>query len=165
MRAGTHGIGRVGCARIRRRAGLTQVRLARLLGVHPITVSKWERGLLAPNAHQRAILDALRRTGAAPGSPVAAAVGLAEELSGHLNRAFIEVTEEEAMQLSASNLVRGRIVEMQEGPVSTRIVLQVAPRVRLTSVITTASTRRLKLRVGGRVTAIIKATDVILGVA
>ncbi len=181
--------------RIRRHAGLTQVRLARLLGVHPITVSKWERGLLAPNAHQSALLRALdsgtsadgtppgtadgtaagTAAGTAPGTARGTAFGtaprtsavldLAEELAGHLNRAFIEATEIDGMQLSASNLLKGKIVQLDEGPVSTRVVLQVAPRVRLTSTITTASARRLKLRVGARVTAIVKASDVILGVA
>jgi DNA-binding transcriptional regulator YiaG len=30
--------------RLRRRLGLTQVTLAARLGVHPLTVSRWERG-------------------------------------------------------------------------------------------------------------------------
>jgi molybdopterin-binding protein len=145
-------------ARIRRRTGLTQVSLARLVGVHPITVSKWERGLLAPNAHQRAIL---RAVGADQGGRTVTDV--AAELAGLLNRAYIEVTEVEGMKLSASNALRGKIVELDEGPVSTRVVVQIAPRVKVTSVITSASARRLKLAVGKSVTAIVKATDVILG--
>ena len=67
------------------------------------------------------------------------------------------------MQLSASNLLRGKIVELELGPVSSRVVIQVAPRVRITSVITSASVRRLRLRKGGSAVVIIKATDVILG--
>lgn len=152
-------------ARARRRAGLTQARLARLLGVHPITVSKWERGVLAPHARQAAILAALgrpARRGEGRGSPARVA-DVAEELAGLLNQAFIDVTEVEGMQLSASNQVKGRIVTLEEGPVSSRVVIQIAPRVRITSVITSASVRRLKLREGQSVVAIIKATDVILG--
>ena len=42
-------------------------------------------------------------------------------------------------------------------------MIQIAPRVRITSVITSASVRRVKLREGKTVVAIIKATDVILG--
>lgn len=151
-------------ARARRRAGLTQTRLARLLGVHPITVSKWERGVLRPHARQAAILRALGRSAPAGAGPAGAVVAdVAEELAGLLNQAFIEVTEVEGMQLSASNQVRGKIVVLEIGPVSSRVVIQIAPRVRITSVITSASVQRLRLREGKAVVAIIKATDVILG--
>ena len=36
---------------IRNNLDITQEQMARLLGVHPMTVSKWERGLLEPNYH------------------------------------------------------------------------------------------------------------------
>jgi len=42
---------------IRTSLGLSQVQLGQLLGVHPLTVSRWERGLLAPTPHQTALLD------------------------------------------------------------------------------------------------------------
>jgi transcriptional regulator with XRE-family HTH domain len=41
---------------VRTKLGLTQVQLASLLGVHPLTVSKWERGTLAPTPHDEALL-------------------------------------------------------------------------------------------------------------
>jgi molybdopterin-binding protein len=147
---------------IRTRLGLTQVQLAELTGVHPITVSKWERGVLVPAAHQlrilRSLTDATRGAGAR--SPHAA-VG---QLLAILNRAYLDASESEDMKLSASNQLKGRIVQMDVGPVSSRIVLEVAPGVRITSVITTASSKRLGLREGKRAVAIIKATEVILGV-
>lgn len=46
---------------IRESLGLTQAQLAQLLGVHPLTVSKWERGVLSPNPHQAALLGSFRR--------------------------------------------------------------------------------------------------------
>jgi DNA-binding transcriptional regulator YiaG len=46
-------------ARLRKALALTQARLAELTGVHPMTVSKWERGVLAPTPHALAILQAL----------------------------------------------------------------------------------------------------------
>lgn len=48
-------------ASVRTKLGLTQLQLAQLLGVHPLTVSKWERGLLEPTHHQAAMLDSFRR--------------------------------------------------------------------------------------------------------
>jgi transcriptional regulator with XRE-family HTH domain len=35
--------------------GLTQVQFAQLLGVHPITVSKWERDVSPPTPYQNAL--------------------------------------------------------------------------------------------------------------
>lgn len=46
---------------IRSELGLTQVQLAQLLGVHPLTVSKWERGLGAPSPHEQALLQSFRK--------------------------------------------------------------------------------------------------------
>lgn len=42
---------------------LTQVQFAQLFGVHPLTVSKWERGDLRPTAHQQALMDSFRTAG------------------------------------------------------------------------------------------------------
>ena len=36
--------------------GITQVDLAVLLGIHPMTISRWERGLLAPTDYQGKLL-------------------------------------------------------------------------------------------------------------
>lgn len=41
--------------------GLTQAQLAQLVGVHVLTVSKWEREVLTPSSHQIALLDAFTR--------------------------------------------------------------------------------------------------------
>ena len=40
---------------------LSQVQLAKLLGVHPMTVSRWERGILAPSAYQIEFLEVFKR--------------------------------------------------------------------------------------------------------
>ena len=48
-------------ARTRRRLKLTQIDLGKLLGAHPMTVSKWERGVLRPTPYQTALLVEFRR--------------------------------------------------------------------------------------------------------
>ena len=144
-------------ARIRRRHRLTQAALAKLLGAHPMTVSKWERGLLQPNGHQRVLLQLLGGTaGERTLQPLRA-------LAAHLNTAFLDATEIHGMKLSASNQLKGTITSIDEGPVTSRVVLEIAPHVQIVSLITTASVRRLKLAPGRRAVAIIKATEVILG--
>jgi transcriptional regulator with XRE-family HTH domain len=52
--------------RIRSGLGLTQGQVASLLGVHPLTVSKWERGLLAPSSHQEALLRSFKKATSEP---------------------------------------------------------------------------------------------------
>jgi molybdopterin-binding protein len=145
-------------ARIRKRLHLTQAGLGRLVGAHAMTVSKWERGVLRPADFQRSVLAALEASASGREIP-----GAARDLSALLNQAFIEVTEVEGMKLSASNQFKGKVVHLDEGPVTTRVVIEVAPKVQITSLITTASVRRLGLRVGKQAVAIIKATEVIIG--
>ncbi|HOX44532.1 MAG TPA: helix-turn-helix domain-containing protein [Myxococcota bacterium] len=48
-------------AAIRNGLEMTQTHLGQLLGVHPLTVSKWERGHLTPTPHQEALLDSFRK--------------------------------------------------------------------------------------------------------
>jgi transcriptional regulator with XRE-family HTH domain len=61
---------------IRDRLGLTQEQLAQLLGVHPLTVSKWERGVLIPSTHQATLLRSFRKAAKKPdvGETVGAAL-------------------------------------------------------------------------------------------
>lgn len=42
--------------KIRDKLQYNQVHLAQILDVHPITVSKWERGILKPSAWQESLL-------------------------------------------------------------------------------------------------------------
>ena len=43
-------------AQLRSRLNLSQPQFGQLFGVHPMTVSKWERGLIPPNSYQQALL-------------------------------------------------------------------------------------------------------------
>lgn len=40
---------------------MTQDGLSRLLGVHSLTISKWERGILYPSPWQHALLEAFKQ--------------------------------------------------------------------------------------------------------
>jgi len=42
---------------VRKTLGLTQPLFGQLLGVHPMTVSKWERGELEPSEYQQLLID------------------------------------------------------------------------------------------------------------
>ena len=46
---------------LRESLGLNQVEFAQLNGVHPITISKWERAESAPTSYQKALFDQFRQ--------------------------------------------------------------------------------------------------------
>lgn len=148
---------------LRARLGLSQGELAELLGVHAMTVSKWERGKLRPAVHQKRLLKSF--TAAAERGIRAPARGkrpdsvrfLADLLAHAEARPQIELGS-----LSATNSFPGRVVELVRGDVVTKLVVEIAPGVRMGSVITTDSVDRLGLAIGAQATAIVKATDVML---
>lgn len=47
--------------KMRGQLGLNQAEFAQLTGVHPITVSKWERGESDPTAYQSALFEQFRQ--------------------------------------------------------------------------------------------------------
>jgi molybdopterin-binding protein len=148
---------------VREKLGLSQQDLAKILGTHAMTISKWERGVLRPNEHQRKLLKSF--ASAADRGPK---LGAAEKrdpvrfLSELLSRAH--ATPELGLgTLSATNRFPGTVVELARGDVMSKVVVEVAPDLRIGAVITTDSVDRLGLHVGSRAIAIIKATEVILG--
>lgn len=68
------------------------------------------------------------------------------------------------MKLSARNVLSGKILSVKRGPVTSLVVIEVAPGVRLSSSITTRAANELKLVRGRTACAIIKSSSVILGV-
>jgi molybdopterin-binding protein len=68
------------------------------------------------------------------------------------------------MQISARNTLTGTITAVQLGDIGAEITLEVAPGLQLTASITRASAERLGLRVGQTAHAIVKASDVMIGV-
>ncbi|MEE8575206.1 MAG: TOBE domain-containing protein [Thermodesulfobacteriota bacterium] len=63
------------------------------------------------------------------------------------------------MQLSGRNQLAGEIVEIKKGDVVSEIVIQVGEN-QIAGVITTTSADNMELKVGDRITALIKATEV-----
>lgn len=150
--------------RLRERLGLSQAGLAALVGSHAMTVSKWERSVAAPAAPQERTLRALAKAGERGWKAEDAAVRRdpARALADAFEAAYRE-PELDLGALSATNRFPGRVVELKRGDVMSKLVIEVAPGVRIGSVITTDSVERLGLAVGGRAVAIIKATEVIVG--
>ena len=68
------------------------------------------------------------------------------------------------MKISARNVLKGKIVSIVRGPVSTEVTLEIAPGLQITSSITTNSADALKLKEGGEAYGVIKASSVMIGV-
>jgi molybdate transport system regulatory protein len=71
---------------------------------------------------------------------------------------------EESMKISARNQLRGTMESVNTGDVMAEVVVRLTGGERIVSAITTESAKRLGLATGRQVTAIIKSTEVILGV-
>lgn len=66
-----------------------------------------------------------------------------------------------AMTISARNRLEGKVVEIEYGGVMAHVVLRVGKNL-VESVITKRSADEMKLKVGDRVAAVIKSTEVML---
>jgi molybdopterin-binding protein len=68
------------------------------------------------------------------------------------------------MKTSARNQFAGIIKEMIKGPVSTEVMLEIAPGIEVVAVISSRSAETLGLAVGKRGYALIKASSVVVAV-
>ena len=68
------------------------------------------------------------------------------------------------MQLSARNVLKGRVTQVTHGAVESEIVIQLSPGVEVVATITKSSAERMNLKAGDSAHAIIKASNVIVGV-
>jgi len=68
------------------------------------------------------------------------------------------------MQLSARNVLKGRVTQVTHGAVESEIVIQLSPGVEVVATITKSSAERMNLKPGDAAHAIIKASNVIVGV-
>jgi molybdopterin-binding protein len=68
------------------------------------------------------------------------------------------------MKISARNTLKGKVLKVTHGAVNSEITLELAPGIEITSIITRESATRLGLEEGKSAYAIIKASDVMVGV-
>lgn len=66
------------------------------------------------------------------------------------------------MEISARNQFKGRVISINRGGVVAEVAVDIGNGQEIVSVITNGSVERLRLEVGSDVTAIVKATEVLL---
>ena len=69
------------------------------------------------------------------------------------------------MQISARNILEGRVIDVRQDAVAAQVQVEIGGGDVVTSTVTADSAQRLGLTVGKDVLVIVKASDVILGVA
>ena len=68
------------------------------------------------------------------------------------------------MKISARNSIPGTITGITLGPVSAEVSINVAPGIDIVAIISAASVTHLNLRKGSKAFAVIKASNVMVGV-
>jgi molybdopterin-binding protein len=68
------------------------------------------------------------------------------------------------MKISARNSIPGKVKKVKLGPVSAEVTIEVARGIEIVSVISATSAKSLKLKKGKAAWAIIKASNVMVGV-
>lgn len=66
------------------------------------------------------------------------------------------------MKISARNMLSGKVKKITAGAVNSEVVIELASGVEVVSIITKASVKRLGLKRGMRVHAVIKSSDVMI---
>ncbi|OPZ45065.1 MAG: DNA-binding transcriptional regulator ModE [Euryarchaeota archaeon ADurb.BinA087] len=68
------------------------------------------------------------------------------------------------MKISARNQIPGTVKMIKKGPVTTEVVMSVGGGLEIVSTITTHSAETMKLREGSKVYAVMKASEVMVGI-
>ena len=68
------------------------------------------------------------------------------------------------MKISARNVLKGKVKQVKAGVVNTEVIVELPGRAEIVSVITKQSAENLKLKKGKAVYAIVKASNVMIGV-
>ena len=68
------------------------------------------------------------------------------------------------LQISARNQFAGTILEVRQGATTSHVRIEVAPGLVFTAAITNEAVEELGLAVGGQAVAVVKASDVMVGV-
>jgi molybdopterin-binding protein len=69
------------------------------------------------------------------------------------------------MKLSARNQIKGKIVEVKKGATTAHVRVEIAPGQIITASITNEAVDELGLKAGNAAIVVIKASDVMIGVA
>ncbi|QKF91514.1 TOBE domain-containing protein [Campylobacter sp. CCUG 57310] len=76
----------------------------------------------------------------------------------------VMLAKDENLNISAANQLKGKVIEAKIGSVSAEIVLEINDHQTITAIITKDSAMEMKIGVGDELTAVIKSSQIIIGV-
>jgi molybdopterin-binding protein len=76
----------------------------------------------------------------------------------------VERGRREHVKLSARNILKGKVKSVEIGAVNVDVIVEVAPGIEISSIITKKSCENLGLEAGREAYAVIKASNVMIGV-
>jgi molybdopterin-binding protein len=77
---------------------------------------------------------------------------------------FSQLSQEKSMKISARNTIKGTVKAIEIGAVNAEVVLEIAPGVEITAIITKASAENLGLSVGKEAYSVVKSSDVMIAI-
>ena len=66
------------------------------------------------------------------------------------------------MKISARNVLKGKIKQVQHGAVNSEVIIELPGRIEIVSIITKSSAKKLGLKKGKAVYAVVKASNVMI---
>jgi molybdate transport system regulatory protein len=74
-----------------------------------------------------------------------------------------ETWEVKNLKISARNMLKGRVISVEKGGIMAKVKVEVTAPVTVTALISKEAVEDLKIKVGDKVEAIVKATEVMIG--
>ena len=86
-----------------------------------------------------------------------------DEVVAIFKSSTVLITTDSSLNVSARNIFQGAVEYVNQGEINSEIIIDIGNNDKIASVITTSSVNRLNIKEGAQVSAIIKASDVMIG--
>ena len=90
-------------------------------------------------------------------------INVGDEVIAVIKSSNVLLSTEANLKISARNTLKGEIEAINQGEINSEVVINVGNEDKVVTVITTSSIKNMNLKVGSKVDAIIKASDIMIG--
>jgi len=90
-------------------------------------------------------------------------LNIGDEVIAVIKSSNVLLSTESGIKLSARNSLKGEIESINQGEINSEVVINVGNEDKVVTVITTNSIKNMNLKIGSKVDAIIKASDIMIG--